>query len=84
MREKASYVMQVMEQRLAGLGGSWDLIDATDVYTIYPLDGILEEILLPPLGPARRHGIRWHYTRPPVVDIDFEMDLHGVVSEQIL
>ena len=84
MREKASYVMQVMEQRLAGLGGSWELINATDVYTIYPLDGILEEILLPPLGPARRHGIRWHYTRPPVVDIDFEMDLHGVVSEQIL
>ena len=84
MREKASYVMQVMEQRLTSLGGSWDLIDAIDVYTIYPLDGIHEDILLPHLGPARRHGIRWYYTRPPVVDIDFEMDLHGVVSERII
>lgn len=84
MREKAAYVMQVMDERLAGLGGSWDLIDAVDVYTIYPLEGILEDILLPPIGPARRHGIRWHYTRPPIVDIDFEMDLHGIVSERIL
>ena len=84
MREKASYVMRVMDQRLKGLGGDWDLINAIDVYTIFPLEGIFEEILLPTMGPAHRHGIRWNYTRPPVVDIDFEMDLHGVVSERIV
>ena len=84
MREKATYVMQVMDQRLKGLGGDWDLINAVNVYTIFPLEGILEDILLPTMGPAHRHGIRWYYTRPPVVDIDFEMDLHGVVRERIL
>ncbi len=84
MREKATYVMQVMEQRLLGLGGHWGLVDAVDVYTIHPLDGILEDILLAPIGPARRHGIDWYYTRPPIVDIDFEMDLHGVVTERVL
>ena len=84
MREKATYVMQVMEERLLGLGGHWGLVDAIDVYTIYPLEGILEDIILAPTGPARRHGIHWYYTRPPIIDIDFEMDLHGVVSERIL
>ena len=84
MREKATYVMQVMGERLTGLGGSWDLIDAVDVYTIYPLEGILQDILLPSIGSAQRHGIRWHYTRPPIVDIDFEMDLHGIVSARVL
>jgi hypothetical protein len=84
MRDKAAYVMQVMEERLLGLGGTWDLVDAVDVYTIYPLKDILADILLPPMGKARRHGVRWHYTQPPIVDIDFEMDLHGVVSERII
>lgn len=84
MREKAAYVMQVMDQRLKGLGGDWNLVNAVEVYTIFPLEGILEDILLPTMGPAHRHGIRWHYTRPPVVDIDFEMDLHGVVCERMI
>ena len=84
MREKAAYVAQVMGERLAGLGGTWDLIDAVDVYTIYPLAEILEEILLPTMGAARRRGVCWHYARPPVSDIDFEMDLHGVVTQRVV
>lgn len=84
MREKAAYVAQVMGERLAGLGGTWALVDAVDVYTIYPLADILATILLPAMGAARRGGVRWHYARPPVVDIDFEMDLHGVVSQRIV
>lgn len=84
MREKAAYVAQVMGERLAGLGGTWALIDAVDVYTIYPLAEILAEILLPAMDAARRGGVCWHYARPPVVDIDFEMDLHGVVSQRIV
>ncbi len=84
MREKAAYVAQVMGERLAGLGGTWALIDAVDVYTIYPLADLLEEILLPAMSAVRRGGVRWHYARPPVVAIDFEMDLHGVVTQRII
>ncbi len=84
MREKAAYVAQVMGERLAGLGGTWDLIDAVDVYTIYPLAEILEEILLPTMDAAQISVVCGHYTQPPVVDIDFEMDLHGVVSQRIV
>jgi hypothetical protein len=84
MREKATYVMQVMEERLFGLGGSWDLVDAVDIYTIYPLVELLNQVILPRLGPANSHGTRWYYSRPPVADIDFEMDLHGVVTNLIV
>jgi len=24
------------------------------------------------------HGVRWHFARPPVLEIEFEMDLQGV------
>jgi hypothetical protein len=35
-------------------------------------------------GAAGRHGIRWHYARPPVVDVEYEMDVRGVHQELIL
>jgi len=84
MLEKATYVMQVMEERLLGLGGSWDLVDAVDIYTIYPLANLLQQVILPKLGLANRHGAHWYYSRPPIVDIDFEMDLHGVATNVVI
>jgi hypothetical protein len=84
MREKAVYVMSVMEERLRGLGGGWGLVTAVDVYTVHLQENLLEDTVLPGLGAARRHGLRWHCARPPVLDIDFEMDLRGVRTEQIL
>ena len=81
MREKAAYVMEIMAERLQGLGGTWEWINAVDVYTIHPLDQLIEDIVLSRLGPAGRHGIRWHHARPPIVDIEFEMDMRGVRQE---
>ena len=81
MREKAAYVMDVMAERLRGLGGAWDLINAVDVYTVHPVDDLVEDIVLARMGPARRHGVRRYDTRPPVVDIEFEMDMRGVRLE---
>jgi hypothetical protein len=80
MAEKSAYVMQVMEDRLNGLGGSWDLVTAVDVYTAQPNHRVLETIVLPRLGVAARHGVRLFHAQPPIVDIEFEMDLRGVCS----
>jgi hypothetical protein len=41
----------------------------------------LQEVITPQAGPATLHGIRWFYTRPPIVEIEYEMDLRGVVHE---
>jgi len=70
-----------MEERLHGLGARWNLLNAVNVYTVHPLAGILEDTVLTRLGPARRLGIRWHHTRPPIADIEFEMDMRGVRQE---
>jgi hypothetical protein len=43
----------------------------------------------PILGPdivargAASAGLTWHYCRPPVVEIEFEMDCRGVASERV-
>jgi hypothetical protein len=81
---KARYVCEVMTERLRGLGGTWDEVTAVNAYTIHPLDPLMETLVLPSLPAAQRHGVTWHYTRPPVVDIEFEMDLHGVATQWVV
>ena len=84
MYEKATYVMDVMEERLAGLGGSWAAVNAVDVYTCHPVDQLLKDLVWKRVGPARHHGVRLHDTRPPVIDIEFEMDVRSVRSELVI
>jgi len=43
----------------------------------------METLVLPGLPAARRHGVTWYYARPPVIDIEYEMDLQGVVTQWV-
>ena len=81
MREKAAHVMATMDERVRGLQCGWDAITAVDVYTVHPIDGLVEDILVGGMGAARRHGINWLHSRPPIIDIEFEMDMRGVRRE---
>ena len=82
--EKARYVCNVMAERLRGLEAEWEDVTAVNSYTVHPLEPLMESLLLQSMPAVRRHGVHWHYTRPPVIDIEFEMDLHGVVTEWVL
>lgn len=81
MREKAIYCMNAVADELAGLGTSWADCTAVNIYTVYPISGFLHDDILLPLGEAAIHGIHWHYTRPPIEEIEFEVDARGVSSE---
>ena len=84
MREKVVYVLKVMADRVKGLGGNWELISCIDVYTIYPLVELLSSEILPALGNSHHNGVHWYYSRPPVIDIDFEMDMRGTISDIVI
>lgn len=81
IREKARYVLEVMEQRLATLGFGWPDAGATQVYTVHDIGPLLDDEF------ARRaaapNGITWHFARPPVVDIEFEMDVRAPCRELV-
>ena len=81
MRAKADHVIGIMEERLHGLGANWDLITTVDVYTVHLLEELLEDAVVPRIGPATRRGICWSRSRPPVLGLEFEMDMRGVRSE---
>lgn len=81
IREKAEFVMDLMEARLFGLGGAWSQVTAIDVYTVHSFDHLIRETILQRVGSSAIHGIRWFYCRPPITAIEFEMDLRGVRNE---
>ncbi|MGH7316076.1 MAG: 2-amino-5-chloromuconate deaminase CnbZ [Candidatus Rokuibacteriota bacterium] len=81
MREKARFVMAIMQDRLRTLGGDFGRVTRIGVYTALPIHGFLEEEILRPAGPAAIHGVHWYPSRPPIQGLDFEMDMRGVARE---
>ena len=84
MREKARVVLAVMQDRLFGLGMGWADVSGVGVYTVQPLHPLLEGTVFCLLHEATQRGIHWHYSRPPIADLEYEMDLCGVrVTERL-
>ena len=82
MREKAVYVLGEMERRLAALGLSWADTTATQVYTVRDLYPFLADEIV--RRGAARSGLTWHYARPPVRELEYEMDCRGVSREVVI
>ncbi len=84
MGEKAAHVMQTMQARLQGLGVAWADVTTIDIYTAQPIDTFLADTVLAPAGAAAIHGVRWFPSRPPVIGLEYEMDLRGVAREMLV
>lgn len=82
--EKADQVLETMGRRLGVLGRSWDEVTTVDLYTRHDVDAALAARLAAPLGTGAIHGIRWFPSDPPVVGLEFEMDVRGVATERYL
>jgi hypothetical protein len=82
MREKIQYVMATMESRLQGLGVGWEKAGVTQLYTVHDISPHVQEAFV--ARGAAAHGLTWHVCRPPVVDIEFEMDVHGAGRQIVL
>ncbi|MDA1313834.1 MAG: RidA family protein [Acidobacteria bacterium] len=81
LRAKAKQVLSIMDRRLEVMGLTHAHITQSNVYTVFDIAELMELTIMPALGEAGRHGIRWHFARPPVLEIDFEMDMRGVRQE---
>ena len=78
---KARFVMDLMEARLRGLGADWPLVSTVNVYTAHSLTPLLPEIVLGRMGTTSIHGTTWHFSRPPIAEIEYEMDIRGTRAE---
>lgn len=82
MREKAQYVLGEMERRMAALGFAWKDTTAAQVYTVHDLHPFLAGEIV--RRGAARHGLSWHFCRPPVQDLEYEMDCRGIAAEYVI
>ncbi|TWC06398.1 hypothetical protein FBZ93_102713 [Bradyrhizobium macuxiense] len=79
---KAKFVLGEMERRMSAFGSTWKDTTAVQLYTVhdaYPA-------LVSELGRrgVLRNGLTWHFDRPPVVGLDFEMDCRRVHRERVV
>jgi hypothetical protein len=79
MREKAVFVLGRMEQRMAVLGKRWADTTATQVYAVHDLHSYLADEIVQ--RGAAQHGLIWHFARPPVEGLEYEMDCRSVPVE---
>ena len=82
VRAKAQWVMGEMERRLAGLGHDWRDATVANIYTIRDIHPLLADVLLPITSLGR--AVTWHFSRPPVAVLDYEMDVRGLPREIVI
>ena len=82
MCEKARFVLGAMEQRMAALGFGWADVTAAQVYTIFDIHPLMADEFV--RRGAISGGLTWHFARPPVQGLEFEMDVRGVARELVI
>lgn len=82
LREKARWVLGEMERRMAFVGFDWSAVTATNLYTVHDPHPFIGEELVQ--RGAMKGGLTWHFTRPPVQGLDYEMDVRGVQRELVI
>jgi hypothetical protein len=84
IREKAAFVIGLMSQRLAALGATWDQATTINAYTVHSICDFLAEEIIRPMSGSAVHGLTWHYSRPPILSIEYEMDVRGTDRDVVL
>jgi hypothetical protein len=82
LREKVVFVIDEMESRLRTLGFDWRDAVSTQAYTVHNIGHLVGEELA--RRGAMETGLVWNYARPPVVGLDYEMDVRGTARELII
>jgi hypothetical protein len=82
LREKIRYVMAEMQRRLEALGFGWADAVHTQAYTVHDIGALVGDEIVK--RGAAAGGLAWHFCRPPVVGLDFEMDVRGAAVETVV
>ena len=84
LSQKSRAVLEVLTDRLREFSLAWTDVTAVELYTVHNMYPLLETEILPGLANGGHHGLRWHYARPPVTEVEVEMGAQGLYQECIL
>ena len=82
LSRKVEYVLDTMRRRADGLGADWHGVTAAQVYTVHDIHPLLGTAFAPRglLGA----GLTVFACRPPILELEFEMDVRRVRTERVL
>jgi len=80
--EKVRFTVGEMERRLDAFGFSWNDTTAAQAYTVHDFHPVVADELV--RRGAARSGLTWHFARPPVIDLEYEMDCRRVMRETVI
>jgi hypothetical protein len=81
-REKVCFTTREMESRMEAFGFGWKDATGVQAYTIHDVHPVFAEELV--RRGAARTGFTWHFARPPVIDLEYEMDCRRVLRETVI
>jgi hypothetical protein len=82
MKEKVRFTVASMEERLDAFGAGWKDTTGVQTYSVHDFHPVMTEELV--RRGATRSGLTWHFARPPVIDLEYEMDCRRVMREMVI
>jgi hypothetical protein len=82
LKEKVRFTVGSMEERLSEFGYGWKDTTAVQAYSVHDFHPVVADELV--RRGAMRSGLTWHFARPPVVDLEYEMDCRRVARETVI
>lgn len=84
LTKKAETVFRIMSTRIQAMEASWAEATQSNLYCVHNIHPLMTGTIVPAMEEASLHGLRWFYAAPPVIDVDYEMDVRGVRQEIIV
>ena len=82
LKEKVRFTTRQQESRMEEFGFGWKDATAVQAYTVHDFHPVIAEELV--RRGATRSGLTWHFARPPVIDLEYEMDCRRVMREIVI
>ena len=82
LKEKVRFTTRQQESRMEEFGFGWKDATAVQAYTVHDSHPVIVEELV--RRGATRPGLTWHFARPPVIDLEYEMDCRRVMREIVI
>jgi hypothetical protein len=82
LKEKVRFTVRQMQSRLETFGFGWNDTTAAQAYSVHDFHAVMADELV--RRGATRSGLTWHFARPPVIDLEYEMDCRRVTRETVI
>jgi hypothetical protein len=79
---KARFVMNAMRERVDALGCDWATVTAAQIYTVHDVRPLLDTVFAE--YAISQIGLAWYPAWPPVIGMEFEVDVRSVRTELVI